>query len=219
MLASLFVSALVMGLFGGPHCVGMCGALCALQEKGQSQAQRLRFHAGRVTGYAAMGALAAGSVQALGWSAQHSTWLKPLWMGWHVAVIAWGLVLVLSGRHPVWAQQGAKRLWQKTQSLPGLRGQHAGVLGMLWALMPCGLLYSALALATLGNSLWLGALLMAVFAAGSGLWLYATPTLWRLLGRWREGWGQRLAGLLLVAGSGWAIWMQFTMKGGLFCLD
>lgn len=208
-----------MGLVGGPHCVGMCGALCALQEKGQSQAQKIRFHLGRMAGYATLGLVASASVQALGWTARQAAWLKPVWMGWHVLVIAWGLVLLLTARHPVWAQQASKQLWQKIRSLPGLQGRHPGVLGMLWALMPCGLLYSAVALATVTDAPWKGGLVMLVFAAASGLWLYATPTLWRMLGEWREGWGQRLAGLMLVAASVWAIYMQYTMKGGLFCID
>jgi uncharacterized protein len=216
---SLLASALLMGLVGGPHCVVMCGALCALQEKGQSQAEKVRFHAGRMAGYGVLGLFAAGSIQALGWSARQAVWLKPVWMGWHVLVIAWGMVLLLTARHPVWAQQASKRMWQNIRALPGMQERRPGLLGMLWALMPCGLLYSAVALATISDTIWLGGLVMLCFAAASGLWLYATPVLWRLLGRWREGWGQRLSGLMLVVASVWAIYMQYTVKGGLFCID
>jgi uncharacterized protein len=215
---SLLWAALLMGLTGGPHCAGMCGALCALTQQGQAQAAIWRFHGGRLLGYALLGSVAAGAVQGLGWSARQASWLAPLWGFWHATVIAWGTLMLATGKHPIWAQHASQALWQKIRSTPSLRARHFGILGVLWALMPCGLLYSALMLATLSNNAAWGGLLMASFALGSGLWLYATPALWRRLGPWREVWGQRLAGLMLVLTSSWAISMQWTQEGGLFCL-
>ena len=67
MQSSLAVTALLMGLVGGPHCVAMCGAACA--GIGQAAGPRrtpamLSFQAGRVIGYAALGALAAANTLA-----------------------------------------------------------------------------------------------------------------------------------------------------------
>jgi uncharacterized protein len=217
MHSSLLWAALLMGLSGGPHCVSMCGALCALSQQGQSRAAKWRFHAGRVLGYALLGAAAAGAVQVLGWSARQATWLQPVWIVWHAMVLAWGLILLAAGRHPVWAQRASQRLWRKIRNTPALSSRHFGVLGMLWALMPCGLLYSAVLLSTMADDAAWGAVLMATFALGSGLWLYATPALWKSLGKLREAWGQRLAGLLLMLASAWAISMQWTQAGGMFC--
>jgi sulfite exporter TauE/SafE len=42
---------------------------------------------------------------------------------------------------------------------------------MLWALLPCGLLYSAVMVSALAGSVAGGALLMALFALGSGITL------------------------------------------------
>ena len=70
MLSSLTVSALVMGLVGGPHCVLMCGAACAgigHAAGTQQKSALLSFQLGRWLGYSLMGGLAAFSVQALGW--------------------------------------------------------------------------------------------------------------------------------------------------------
>ena len=70
MQASLAVTALVMGLVGGPHCIAMCGAACA--GIGKAAAPRtnralVAFQLGRLVGYSALGALAAASMQGLGW--------------------------------------------------------------------------------------------------------------------------------------------------------
>ena len=59
MQTSLAVTALVMGLAGGPHCIAMCGAACA--GIGQAAAPRstqaiTMFQLGRVVGYSALGA-------------------------------------------------------------------------------------------------------------------------------------------------------------------
>ena len=41
--------------------------------------------------------------------------------------------------------------------------------------MPCGLLYSALLVAALSGGAWQGALSMALFGVGSGIWLLVGP--------------------------------------------
>ena len=61
-----------------------------------------------------------------------------------------------------------------------------------------------------------GAAAMALFALGSSLWLLAAPSLWQGLAKIREGWGQRIAGALLMAGAVFAIWLQFQ-PGGIYC--
>ena len=69
MQSSLAVTAVLMGLAGGPHCVAMCGAACAglAQAAGPRQHQALTaFQIGRLTGYSVLGAVAAGGMQALG---------------------------------------------------------------------------------------------------------------------------------------------------------
>ena len=67
--SSLFVAAAVAGLAGSPHCVAMCGAACA-GVTGKRAGHALACQAGRLIGYAALGALAAASAWALG----HGLW-------------------------------------------------------------------------------------------------------------------------------------------------
>ena len=209
MLSSLVVTSLLMGLAGGPHCVAMCGAATA--GIGCTQRRLWSFQAGRVVGYAALGAVIASSVQVLQWSAAQTALLKPFWAMFHVAVIAFGLTLVWLGRQPRWVDQGAHRVWQAlrhgTLSLDDRRWP--AVAGALWALLPCGLLYSALVVAALASSAWEGGAVMAAFAAGSAVSLHFGPVLWR---RWRATasadsakWAVRLAGVALAGASFWAI--------------
>ena len=92
-----------MGLVGGPHCVAMCGAACA--GIGQAAGPRkntaiLGFQLGRVVGYSALGAVAAASMQGLGWLTIQSSALRPVWSMFHVAAFLLGLVLLLRAQQP-----------------------------------------------------------------------------------------------------------------------
>ena len=58
----------------------------------------------------------------------------------------------------------------------------AGLLGMCWAGIPCGLLQSALLVAALASGPAQGAAVMSTFALASGVGLWAGPYLWSRLG-------------------------------------
>mgnify|MGYP000049742120 FL=1 len=148
MQTSLALTALIMGLAGGPHCVAMCGAACAgIGHAAGPHSNRalVSFQVGRLFGYSLMGALAAFSVQALGWLTVESAALRPVWSMLHVAAVILGLLLVWQAKQPVWLDQSAQQLWAKIRRLNANLGKVAPVIvGVLWAFMPCGLLYSAL---------------------------------------------------------------------------
>ena len=101
------------------------------------------FHVGRLAGYAAVGALAALAMDSLAWLTQQTTAFRPAWTLMHVAVMAWGLMMMVQSRQPAWVENAGRAVWGRVRPLVG---SPAGVLGagFLWALMPCGLLYSAL---------------------------------------------------------------------------
>jgi uncharacterized protein len=215
MLWGLISAAFLMGLLGGPHCLAMCGSACA--GLGQFGARRFgAFQIGRMLGYAALGALAGLFVQTLAWFSDNLTLLKPAWMLMQVGVMAWGLVLLAFARQPVWIQHTSSWVWGKVRCAGSSVGGSFG-LGAAWALLPCGLLYSAVLLAGLSGGIWQGALVMLSFASATVLWLSWLPKLWLRLREWRQGLGQRLAGLLLVLASGFAIWMNFTTGAKLLC--
>ena len=220
---SLAVTALLMGLAGGPHCIAMCGAACAGigNAAGARKTSALwTFQAGRLASYSALGAAAAASMQALGWLTTQTAVLRPVWTLFHVAVVVMGLTLVVLARQPVWLDHTAKRIWRRVGAFNAAWGRGAPLaIGALWAFMPCGLLYSAVLVAALSGSPLNGALTMALFALGSSVSLLTGP--WLLLRLQSIGygeWGIRLAGLALAVTSGWALWMGLAHDMAPWCV-
>ena len=220
-----------MGLVGGPHCVAMCGVACAGigQTAGSKKNQALvTFQLGRVVGYSLLGALAAASVQGLGWLTVHSAALRPVWSLFHVAAIVLGLMLLVRAQQPIWLDTAGRGLWARARSAGANAQARLGpaaplVLGALWALLPCGLLYSALLVAALAGSSLDGALVMALFAAGTSVAMLAGPWLWlQLRGQKNLGgkgdWGVRLAGAALAVSSGWALYMGLVHNTAPWCI-
>ena len=229
MQTTLVVTGLLMGLAGGPHCVAMCGAACAgigRATNGANTRSMWIFQAGRVLGYSALGGVVAASMQGLGWLSVHSAALRPVWTLFHVVAAMLGLMLLWKARQPVWLEEGARSVWLKVRSAAGaLAGSNASgaaplMLGVLWSLLPCGLLYSALLVAGLTSSITEGAAVMALFALGSSVSLMAGPWLWLRLRKHGSGqWAIRLAGLALLASSAWALWMGLVHNTAPWCLS
>jgi len=213
---TLAVTALLMGLAGGPHCAAMCGAACGgITRAGAAGSTRAlwSFQLGRLAGYSLAGAAAAAAVEAFAWLTTQTSVLKPAWTFFHVAVLAWGLMLVVWARQPLWVSAAGRSAWTRVRPLASARG---GVFaaGALWAFMPCGLLYSALLVASLSGGPLQGALAMALFAAGSGVSLAAAPF---LFARLRQDAGTRVAGVLLTAAAVWALWSDAIHRFAIYC--
>jgi sulfite exporter TauE/SafE len=232
--ASLMLTALALGLAGTPHCAAMCGAACAgLTGRAASPGTSIAgvavvtvtgppmrtFLAGRLAGYAAAGALAALATQGLGGLSAQGAALRPLWTFFHLAVLAWGLTLLVLARQPAWAQRAGLAVWARL----GPRVRRRGGLftaGALWVFMPCGLLWSALLVASLTGDPAQGALAMALFGVSSSLGLVAIPGLLAGLrrlgqssgGTLRGDWPTRLAGGLLAAAAIAALWMDLGQR-------
>ena len=212
-----------MGLVGGPHCVAMCGAACV--GIGQAAGSRknsaiLIFQAGRIIGYSLLGALAAASMQGLGWLTVQSAALRPVWTLFHVAAVLLGLALVWRAQQPVWLEHIGRKVWAKARSVGAGSGGAPLVLGTLWALLPCGLLYSALLVAAMAGGPRDGAVVMALFALGTSVTMTAAPWLWLKLRGAAPGsgaWGIRLAGAALAASSGWALYMGLVHNTAPWC--
>lgn len=222
MQTALVATAALMGFAGGPHCIAMCGAACAgigrAAEPHGTSAMWI-FQLGRVLGYSALGAAAAVSVQGLGWLTTQSVAIRPLWTLLHVAAVVLGLLLLIQARQPAWLDEAARSLWVRVRALQARYGRRAPLLiGVLWAFMPCGLLYSALMVAALSGGPLEGALSMAVFAAASSLALMAAPWLLLRLRTLGSGdWGMRIAGLALAVVSAYALWMDVMHDTAPWC--
>ncbi|MBU4519236.1 MAG: sulfite exporter TauE/SafE family protein, partial [Gammaproteobacteria bacterium] len=146
--------------------------------------------------------------------------IRPLWTMFHAAAFLLGLALIWQARQPAWIDSLGQSLWRKARPVLTRLGPRAPiVLGIGWAFMPCGLLYSALLVASLSANVFEGAAIMALFSLGTSISLTAAPwLLLRLRGGQSGAWAIRLAGLALALTSGWALWMGLTNPTGLFCL-
>ena len=227
MLDSLLITAALMGWAGGPHCLAMCGAPCAAMAQAggaRAGATLAWFQCGRLCGYALLGAAAASLMQGLGWLTVYSAALRPVWSFFHAFALVLGLWLIWRAEMPAWAQALGRATWQQIQRRAQRLGSpHMGaplIMGLLWALLPCGLLYSALVVAALAAQPWQGALVMAVFAICSGLVLALAP--WAMV-RWGRsiripGVGMRLAGAALSVSAGSALYLGLVHNQAPWCV-
>lgn len=181
-LLPLLVSALILGLLGGGHCLGMCGGLMgaltlAIPKEQRSRRFRLllAYNLGRILSYATAGLL----IGLAGWAVANS----PAAM--FMRVLA-GLLLICMGLYLAGWWSGLTRieslgrgLWRYIQPvanrlLPVSSLPRALLLGALWGWLPCGLVYSTLLwAASQGNALD-SALLMLAFGLGTWPVLLAT---------------------------------------------
>lgn len=207
------------GLLGSFHCVGMCGAI-ALALPGPADAGparyvggRLLYNLGRITTYATLGAGAglvgqslrlAGVQQSLSIASGVLILLLVAMPERYTARLAGGLGF---GRPLAWVKTTLGRLFRQS-SLPALYAT-----GVLNGLLPCGLVYLALAGALSAPGVAGAATYMALFGLGTlplmlGLSLSGqlVPLAWR--GRMRQAVpyaASVLAVLFIVRGLGLGI--------------
>ena len=238
MQTALILAGLAMGVAASPHCVVMCGAPCAALTSGCRRSAS-GFHVGRLLGYMAGGAVAAGSVSLLAAWSQSAPALRPLWMLLHLAFFALGAWWLLTGRQPDFMKRGgavpavANGLVPVSFARSRQRTWRAWLAGAAWVAWPCGALQAALLLSALANSPQGGALVMAAFAIGSMPALAMAPWVWS---RWQAlrgaassnsaatsaatsaaevaTLGFRVAGASLLLASGWVLthglWQRFA---------
>jgi uncharacterized protein len=222
MQTTLAVSGLLMGLAGGPHCIAMCGAACAGigRSGGKNTHSMWIFQAGRLFGYSAMGGLAALSMESLGWLTVHAAVFRPLWSLVHVAAALLGLMLLWQARQPMWLENAARKIWSQARHATGnVQNGAPLIIGILWSLLPCGLLYSALLVAALTGSVADGVAVMALFALGGSVSLMAGPWVWSRFRRQDSGqWAIRIAGLVLFATSLAGLWMSLMHNTAPWCI-
>jgi len=252
---SVVAATAVLGLAGGVHCVAMCGP--ASVAVARTPADAARFHLGRFIGYGTLGGLASAGAVGMAHVAGAAAWLHPIWLLSHVLLAVMGGLMLLTGRHPRWVQEGLMRAargvlhsgsnvdqanvayaQRVATAGSGLEvripvaslGQRAStgkpvnhpalLVGIAWALWPCGILYSAIAIAWLTQDVLTGTIAMLAFAAGSGvqLWLGQRGLL-ALMRAGKESLGIRLAGALTCGiALAMIIWVALGNLPADFCL-
>lgn len=207
----IVVAAAALGLVSSAHCVAMCGPLVLLAS-GPPQGARLvplarwgLYNFGRVTMYVCLGMVAGGvGHAAMSWG-----------LGQAVAITG-GVILILAAlasaatrRRGAMAAKLMPIVAALSRAARAVAGRHPRLglygLGMANGLLPCGLVYAALALALTAGSTIEAAAAMAAFGAATTPALIATALAASAVrGEWRQRLGAALplgiaaAGVLLL---------------------
>lgn len=203
------ITPLLIGFFSGFHCIAMCGALCTAICQQQNQRQTLLTNLSRVLTYTLLGALFAGLVQGASLRLELGAWgtFLRLLMGGMLLLTALVILfkdkarwLVVQKPLPFWPQIAARLQ----------RIQHANstgqvlLKGMLWGMIPCGLLYGMLIIAATTADVWRGASFMLFFGLGTVLPLLLSR---HLMQRWLQSsqsvWLRSASGLFILLLGVW----------------
>jgi sulfite exporter TauE/SafE len=196
--------ALLTGLLGSGHCLGMCGGLvAALALSTDQQRGGLPFHllytTGRLTTYTLIGLVVGWLGSAIAYAEAFATFSRIILLGSDLFVILIGLgsagllrgfnLLSLECASPVRALsvavRGLRRLPPMVAPLP---------LGLAFGFLPCGLLYAMAITAAQSAAPLRGAQIMLGFGLGTApaLLLFGTAAHW--LGAGARRWMLRSAG-------------------------
>ena len=174
-----FGAAIIVGLLGSSHCIGMCGGIVNALNMGVSGdvARRptalftyhLGYNAGRIASYLLVGLLAGGlgaGLSDLGISPIAGKLFAATFM------IALGLYLANWWRGLALLEKAGAHLWRHIQPLgqklfPIRNPLQAFLLGLVWGWLPCGLVYTVVAWSLTTGSALEGAVLMLGFGLGT----------------------------------------------------
>lgn len=238
MLTMSLVLAVFLGaLVSGWHCALMCGGIAAAIERPEAAETPLRpkselfylqiiMHLGRITTYILLGALAAW-VGVVVWQQSLVPVQRILFLLTSLLLIFMGLRLLGAGRSKrhltgAWLNTQIANYWAKYLGRFA-SGPSRWFSGMLWGLVPCGLVYSVLPLAFLSGDVATGAVLMLAFGLGTLPNLLLISKFSAALTQFGQYvWVRYLAVLLLFTAGGFGLYRAWVLpeallKGG-FCI-
>lgn len=196
------VAALIAGLLGSAHCVGMCGGFVALLGVGSTGSvapRQAAYFLGKTLTYSAFGAVAGGAGLALRASVGAFGGAVGLGLGALMVVAGLAVCGVSVGPQRFSTGRLASRLGPVVGRLVASERRGALVaLGAVNGLLPCGLVYGMLAVAATSGGAAMGALTMAVFGLATVPALAVVGAMGARLRPDRRLWMQRLAGVLVV---------------------
>ena len=207
-----FGAAIIVGLLGSSHCIGMCGGIVGALNMGISGDRssqpgtrfvfQLAYNLGRIGSYVLVGLLAgtlgAGLAQ-LG--------VKPVVGKLFAAgfMIALGLYLANWWRGLALLERLGSKLWRHVQPFgqrlfPISNPFQALLLGALWGWLPCGLVYATVAWSLTTANAYDAALLMLGFGMGTLPAMLLVGSAFNILKSWVQSpWVRTCAGVLLIA--------------------
>ncbi|MGE5153230.1 MAG: sulfite exporter TauE/SafE family protein [Bdellovibrio bacteriovorus] len=218
----IYLTAFLVGLLGGLHCLAMCGGLVGSLTLGLDPKVRaeplcllpyqLGYNLGRILGYAVAGALVGAFGALLLQLGSLQTAQRALYGLAALVMILLGLYLGGWWRILGVTERVGLHLWHRLEPLgrrllPVRRLREAILLGFLWAWIPCGLVYSVLISAVAAGSPLSGALVMLAFGAGTLPNLLGIGLLAGAAARLAERpWLRQGAGLVVIGFGLHALW-------------
>lgn len=173
-------AAFAAGLMGGVHCAAMCGGIasmsCAPRPNSGAAVFNWRFalayNGGRISSYAAAGALA-GALGQAGLMLRGGVFMQQA-MLFAAGVVLLIMALVIAGATPLvrGLEAGGSLIWRRIQPysrwfLPVNSASRALGLGVVWGWLPCGMVYAVLLTALTTADAGHGALVMLAFGVGT----------------------------------------------------
>ncbi|MCG9731067.1 sulfite exporter TauE/SafE family protein [Shewanella sp. Isolate13] len=210
------IGALLVGLMGAGHCIGMCGGLVGAlsanlpkQTAGNVLMSQLgyllSYNSGRIISYTLAGALIGGSTSALGLLFDADTYLLVLRAFAGIMMIITGLYIAQLWAGVVQIERVGKWLWQyiapvANKFIPIKNRRHAFIAGALWGWLPCGLVYSMLTWSVAAGNAIDGGLIMFCFGLGTLPALLSAGIAASAFSRWVQKKAVRIiSGIALVA--------------------
>lgn len=226
----ILLTAFLVGILGGVHCLGMCGGVVGtltfnLSPKHQLSQWRmlpyqLAYNFGRISSYTLAGVL-------IGLLASSLTSLVPF-LPFQIGLqIFAGMFMIALGLYLAgwWAgvthiEKLGGKLWQKlapfTQKLtPVTSLPQAWLYGLVWGWLPCGLVYSVLIMAFSSASALQGGMIMLAFGLGTLPNLLLMGVFAFYFTRWaRKIWVKRLAGISVILMGAYQIFLALSLNIG-----
>jgi sulfite exporter TauE/SafE len=214
-IGPILLSALLLGFVGSGHCLGMCGGIAGALGQVSEPSARLShlfssglYSIGRIGSYSLLGAAVGGLGESLASLADFAQTGRVL-AG--ILIVAFGIhVAGWRVRVPRLEQVGL-RVWRRLSPFVGRIGPPDRIwkqlaLGALWGWLPCGLVYSALAAASVTGGATHGAAFMFCFGIGTmPALVLATGTFGKVGSILRRRTARRSVGALLILFGGWTI--------------
>lgn len=177
-----YFAAVMMGLFSSLHCIGMCGSIIgtltfSLSPEIRNNKTKLftivfNYNLGRIISYAMAGALVGVLESFLSLPFAHGQGHRLLQI--LSALVMTGAGLYLAGWFPRFAyiEKLGVRVWKLIEPIgrkliPVKNSGQALLFGMIWGWLPCGLIYTALALAATTGDIGHSAITMFAFGLGT----------------------------------------------------
>ncbi|MDG3088141.1 sulfite exporter TauE/SafE family protein [Vibrio hannami] len=176
-MSSDWLGALMIGVLGSAHCMGMCGGIASAigltsVSKSGKLLTPLFYNFGRLISYTLTGAVIGGAVASASQIATDFAVLN--WLRLLSAVVMIVLALYIGNwwQGLLTVEKLGQHIWKyispvTTKLLPLKSPVYAVPLGFLWGWLPCGLVYSTLTWAAVSGSAMNGGFIMLAFGIGT----------------------------------------------------